>query len=159
MFASTCSFTKNYPLCMGYHPYHFVGEDLLHPVYIYIFLSEMSAWNVSAKALCCLRGIPSNKHQVIKSMEYNYSMLQNFFIKNILNHFGTLQWAYNVKMSCKTAQGRNRLASTQLLQFDEFVIETYCHGEENFKGKLESLEFKRGIVGYQRNMWPVAILT
>ena len=32
MFASTCSFTKNDPLCMAYHPYHFVGEVLLHPV-------------------------------------------------------------------------------------------------------------------------------
>ena len=35
MFASTCSFTKNHPLCMVYYPYHFVGEVLLHPVYIY----------------------------------------------------------------------------------------------------------------------------
>ena len=34
MFASTCSFIKNDPLCMAYHPYHFVGEVLLHPVYI-----------------------------------------------------------------------------------------------------------------------------
>ena len=33
MFASPCSFTKNDPLCMAYHPYHFVGEVLLHPVY------------------------------------------------------------------------------------------------------------------------------
>ena len=33
MFASICSFTKNDPLCMAYHPYHFVGEVLLHPVY------------------------------------------------------------------------------------------------------------------------------
>ena len=33
MFAGTCSFTKNCPLCMAYHPYHFVGEVLLHPVY------------------------------------------------------------------------------------------------------------------------------
>ena len=32
MFASICSFTKNDPLCMTYHPYHFVGEVLLHPV-------------------------------------------------------------------------------------------------------------------------------
>ena len=32
MFESTCSFTKNDPLCMAYHPYHFVGEVLLHPV-------------------------------------------------------------------------------------------------------------------------------
>ena len=28
-----CFFTKNDPLCMAYHPYHFVGEALLHPVY------------------------------------------------------------------------------------------------------------------------------
>ena len=34
MFASTCSFTKNDPLCMAYHPYHFVGEVLLHAVCI-----------------------------------------------------------------------------------------------------------------------------
>ena len=33
MFASICSFTKNDPLCMAYHPYGFVGEVLLHPVY------------------------------------------------------------------------------------------------------------------------------
>ena len=33
MFAAKCSFTKNDPLCMAYHPYHFVGEVLLHPVY------------------------------------------------------------------------------------------------------------------------------
>ena len=26
---------KNDPLCMAYHPYHFVGEVLLHPLYIY----------------------------------------------------------------------------------------------------------------------------
>ena len=25
---------KNDPLCMAYHPYHFVGEVLLHPVYM-----------------------------------------------------------------------------------------------------------------------------
>ena len=37
MFANICSFTKNDPLCMAYHPYHFVGEVLLHPVYIYIY--------------------------------------------------------------------------------------------------------------------------
>ena len=33
MFASVCSFTENDPLCMAYHPSHFVGELLLHPVY------------------------------------------------------------------------------------------------------------------------------
>ena len=33
MFATICSFTKNDPLCMTYHPYHFVGKVLLHPVY------------------------------------------------------------------------------------------------------------------------------
>ena len=37
MFASIYSFTKNDPLCMAYHPYHFVGEVLLHTVYIYIY--------------------------------------------------------------------------------------------------------------------------
>ena len=33
MFASIHSFTKNDPICMAYHPYHFVGEVLLHTVY------------------------------------------------------------------------------------------------------------------------------
>ena len=33
MLMSICSFTKDDPLCMTYHPYHFVGEVLLHPVY------------------------------------------------------------------------------------------------------------------------------
>ena len=33
MFANICSFRKNDPLCMTYHPYHFVGEVLLHPVF------------------------------------------------------------------------------------------------------------------------------
>ena len=28
---------KNDPLCMTYHPYHFVGEVLLHPVYRAVF--------------------------------------------------------------------------------------------------------------------------
>ena len=32
MFESTCSVTKNDPIYMAYHPYHFVGEVLLHPV-------------------------------------------------------------------------------------------------------------------------------
>ena len=50
MFASICSFTKNDPLCMVYHPYHFVGEVLLHPVYIlyiyiYIYNYEFSKEN------------------------------------------------------------------------------------------------------------------
>ena len=38
MFASTCSFTKNDSLFMAYHPYHFVGEVLLHPVYMYVYI-------------------------------------------------------------------------------------------------------------------------
>ena len=38
MFTSKCSFTKNDPLCMAYHPYHFIGEVLLHPVYIYVYM-------------------------------------------------------------------------------------------------------------------------
>ena len=33
MFATICSFTKNDPLCMAYHPYNFVGEVLLQPVF------------------------------------------------------------------------------------------------------------------------------
>ena len=33
MFASSCSFTKNDPLCMSYHPYHFVGEVMLNTLY------------------------------------------------------------------------------------------------------------------------------
>ena len=44
MFASTCSFTKNDPLCMGYHPYHFVGEVLLHPVYQMRPLPSIGGW-------------------------------------------------------------------------------------------------------------------
>ena len=34
MIASTCTFTKNNHLRMVYHPYHFVGEVLLHPVHM-----------------------------------------------------------------------------------------------------------------------------
>ena len=29
---------KNDHLCMTYHPFHFVGEVLLHPIYVYIYI-------------------------------------------------------------------------------------------------------------------------
>ena len=51
MFANICSFRKNDPLCMAYHPYHFVGEVLLHPVYACILFRNFSvamAWLVES---------------------------------------------------------------------------------------------------------------
>ena len=36
---------KKDPLCMAYHPYHFVGEVLLHPVYIPDLWSGQKPWH------------------------------------------------------------------------------------------------------------------
>ena len=36
---------KNDLLCMAYHPSHFVGEVLLHPIYILFMKSATSKWN------------------------------------------------------------------------------------------------------------------
>ena len=46
MFASICSLTKNDPLCMAFHPYHFVGEVLLHPVLL-VVLYGCETWSLT----------------------------------------------------------------------------------------------------------------
>ena len=55
MFASIYSFTKNVPLCMAYHPYHFVGEVLLHPVYE-IWQLKTNYFIIHFQPLRCWRG-------------------------------------------------------------------------------------------------------
>ena len=60
MSASTCPFTKNYPLCMDYHPYHFVGEVLLHSVYITYIVNFMVFCDITER---------ENKIKIHRSMK------------------------------------------------------------------------------------------
>ena len=55
--------------------YYVNSGQLLNYVYIDTFprrrLHRMCAFNKKAKTPCRMRGIPSNRHQMIKPMEYN----------------------------------------------------------------------------------------
>ena len=78
MFSSICSFTKNDPLCMAYHPYHFVDEVLLHPIYRVIH-EECHSFRELIFHVMLMKKVQMNKGPIFNSFGKNDVCLQKWY--------------------------------------------------------------------------------